>query len=153
MNEEEGMDLLIYGDFYHSLSSTDFEFKQKQLIGVKNGSIRFIKTPIDIQQYKNVKYLKDSQFLIPGLVDTHVHAPQFLFSGTGYDLDLLEWLKKYTFPREASFKNSDYAHDVYPKVVHRLLKNGTTCASYFATTHTDASIILAETCHRLGVFG
>ena len=28
-----------------------------------------------------------------------------MFTGTGYDLPLLEWLKKYTFPCESRFKD------------------------------------------------
>ena len=38
-----------------------------------------------------------SQFLMPGFVDTHIHAPQYRFTGTGFDKQLLEWLETYTF--------------------------------------------------------
>lgn len=58
-----------------------------------------------------------SQFLLPGLVDTHIHAPQYVNSGVGYDRMLLDWLNTYTFPAEASFKDIQVAKDVYPKVV------------------------------------
>ena len=58
-----------------------------------------------------------SQFLMPGLVDTHIHAPQYVNSGTGYDLMLLDWLNTYTFPTEARFKQIDFASDVYVKAV------------------------------------
>ena len=34
--------------------------------------------------------LTGNQFLIPGFVDTHIHAPQYVFTGTGYDRTLLE---------------------------------------------------------------
>ena len=54
---------------------------------------------------------------MPGLVDTHIHAPQYVFTGTGYDQQLLEWLKKYTFPTEAKFKDVEMAKLVYPLVV------------------------------------
>lgn len=57
------------------------------------------------------------QFLIPGFVDTHIHAPQYVFTGTGYDLPLLQWLEKYTFPSESRFGNTEFAKDVYRKVV------------------------------------
>ena len=60
-----------------------------------------------------------SQFLMPGLVDTHIHAPQYVNSGTGYDLMLLQWLDKYTFPTEARFQDLPYARDVYTKAVVR----------------------------------
>ena len=54
---------------------------------------------------------------MPGLVDTHVHAPQYVFTGTGYDLPLLQWLEKYTFPSESRFRNKEFAQDAYRKVV------------------------------------
>ena len=58
-----------------------------------------------------------SQFLMPGLVDTHIHAPQYVNSGTGYDHMLLDWLKKYTYPTEAKFKDVQFAKQVYTKAV------------------------------------
>ncbi|KAJ7393716.1 hypothetical protein OS493_003375 [Desmophyllum pertusum] len=91
-----------------------------------------------------------SQFLMPGLVDTHVHAPQYVFTGTGYDLPLLQWLEKYTFPSESRFRNKEFAQDAYRKVVERLLKNGTTTASYFATIHYEATEILCDIIAELG---
>ena len=60
-----------------------------------------------------------SQFLMPGLVDTHIHAPQYVNSGTGYDRQLLKWLEKYTFPAEARFEDLELAKDVYQKAVVR----------------------------------
>ena len=54
---------------------------------------------------------------MPGLVDTHIHAPQYKFTGTGYDRQLLDWLKQYTFPIEAKFKSVEEAKHIYPLVV------------------------------------
>ncbi len=54
---------------------------------------------------------------MPGLVDTHIHAPQYVNAGTGYDRQLLEWLEKYTFPAEARFSDLQVAKNVYPKAV------------------------------------
>ena len=58
---------------------------------------------------------------MPGFVDTHIHAPQYRFTGTGYDLQLLDWLEKYTFPTEAKFEDVSIAQEVYPHVVVRHL--------------------------------
>lgn len=41
--------------------------------------------------------MKPSQLILPGFIDTHAHAPQFAFTGTGHELPLLKWLEKYTF--------------------------------------------------------
>lgn len=54
---------------------------------------------------------------MPGLVDTHIHAAQYSFAGTGLDLPLLEWLNTYTFPAESRFKDLDFANSVYTQVV------------------------------------
>ncbi|KAF4520214.1 hypothetical protein B566_EDAN009939, partial [Ephemera danica] len=50
---------------------------------------------------ENVVTLSYGQFLMPGLVDTHIHAPQFPNLGLGYDKTLLDWLEAYTFPMES----------------------------------------------------
>lgn len=55
--------------------------------------------------------------MMPGMVDTHIHAPQFPNLGIKLDLPLLQWLESYTFPTEASFSAINVAKDVYPKVV------------------------------------
>ncbi len=63
---------------------------------------------------------------MPGLVDTHIHAPQYVNAGTGYDKQLLAWLQDYTFPAEARFQDLQVARDVYPIAVVSLccmLKN------------------------------
>jgi len=89
-------------------------------------------------------------FLCPGLVDTHTHAPQFSFTGIGYDLQLLDWLNKYTFPSEAKFKDSAFAARVCRNAVARTLRNGTTSCMYFATIHTDAALQLGRIASGMG---
>ena len=59
---------------------------------------------------------------MPGLVDTHIHAPQYCNTGTGYELKLLGWLDKYTRPTEAKFTDLEFARDVYRKVVVKLCR-------------------------------
>src|SRR4051794_35383543 len=41
------------------------------------------------------------QIVLPGLVNTHTHAPMVMFRGLADDLALMEWLQKYIFPAEA----------------------------------------------------
>lgn len=59
---------------------------------------------------------------MPGMVDTHIHASQYSYTGTALDLPLLEWLNTYTFPVEAKYKDLDFANNVYSKVVVSLFK-------------------------------
>ncbi len=94
--------------------------------------------------------LPPGQILLPGLVDLHIHAPQWPQLGTALDLPLERWLQDYTFPLEARFADTAYAAGVYQSLVTALLANGTTTAVYFASRHLPATQILAETCLRLG---
>lgn len=64
-----------------------------------------------------VTVLPFSQFLIPGFVDCHIHAPQMPNIGLGLDKPLLEWLDAYTFPLESEYKNDGFAQKVYEQVV------------------------------------
>ncbi|GLV44701.1 Dihydropterin deaminase [Carabus blaptoides fortunei] len=101
---------------------------------------------------KNVKLvtLSSTQLLIPGLVDTHIHAPQYPNAGLGYDMQLLDWLKNYTFPLEERYKDVHFAKKVYEAVVARTLAHGTTTACYFATIHLDSSLALCEAAIQAG---
>lgn len=94
--------------------------------------------------------LAPGQFLLPGLIDLHVHAPQWPQMGKALDVPLEVWLQKYTFPLEAKYADLDFARTVYADLVDGLVANGTTTALYFATIHGPASLALAEICLEKG---
>ncbi|GAB5371068.1 hypothetical protein AAMO2058_001547500 [Amorphochlora amoebiformis] len=84
------------------------------------------------------------QFLVPGFIDTHIHAPQYSYMGSGLDKPLLQWLDHYTFPAEAAFSDLDIAQEHYQRAVKKGLREGTTTAMYFATIHKEATKVLAH---------
>jgi guanine deaminase len=90
------------------------------------------------------------KLIIPGFVDAHCHAPQYVFTGTGVDMDLMEWLQTYTFPVESRFQDLEFAKLAYGKAVRRHLKSGTTFASYYATIHKSAALVLATILAEVG---
>ena len=77
-------------------------------------------------KYKDLELrdLKD-RLIIPGMVDLHIHAPQYAFRGMGMDYELIEWLNKQTFPEEAKYKDADYAKKAY-KIFADNMKNSAT---------------------------
>ena len=91
-----------------------------------------------------------SRFLFPGFIDTHTHAPQYPNTGLFGRSTLLDWLETYTFPMESSFSDIERAKLVYPRVVDRMLSNGTTCAAYHATIHVEATNYLVDVCKARG---
>lgn len=64
-----------------------------------------------------VTRLGPNQFVIPGLIDTHIHPVQYPNLGLGLDKHLLEWLETYTFPQELKYSDQNYASKVMDAVV------------------------------------
>jgi guanine deaminase len=92
--------------------------------------------------------LGPKHYVLPGLVDLHVHAPQWPQLGEALDLSLQDWLQKFTFPLESRYAETAFARQVYESLVANLLANGTTTAMYFATIHLEATKALADICLR-----
>ncbi|KPM35435.1 putative guanine deaminase [Neonectria ditissima] len=94
--------------------------------------------------------LTRGQFLIPGFVDTHNHAPQWTQRGLGQGMHILDWLAGVTFPNEARFRDPQHARAVYAALVAGMLRQGVTAASYYASLHGEATRVLADTCLQMG---
>lgn len=147
---------LFFGTLVHSVSPQKVSVLPHQVVGVVNGAIEFILSKHDFEKSEfnsldnaECVYLKAHQFIVPGFIDTHTHAPQYVNCGLGVDMELLPWLEKYTFPAETKFEQDAIAKNIYSKCVRRHLKNGTTTAVYFATIHLQASLLLAHICKQL----
>ena len=91
------------------------------------------------------------RLILPGLIDLHVHAPQFAFRGLGMDMELLDWLNTYTFPEESKYAQLDYADRAYGQFVSHLRRSATTRAVCFATIHTPATELLMEKMEHSGL--
>src|SRR5690349_9357519 len=82
-------------------------------------------------------------FLIPGLVDTHVHYPQIPVIGA-MGLELLDWLAQRTLPEEAKMADPSHARRTAQRFVRLLAGNGTTSALVFGSHFPDAQEALFE---------
>ena len=91
------------------------------------------------------------KLIIPGLVDLHIHAPQFAYRGTGMDYELLDWLQKIAFPEEIRYADNEYATAAYSAFAEKMKRSATTRAVIFGTLHTDASLILADLMEKSGI--
>ncbi|KAK6951766.1 hypothetical protein Daesc_006289 [Daldinia eschscholtzii] len=109
-----------------------------------------LEIPVSFPLLENIRYLARGQFLIPGFVDTHNHAPQWAQRGLGQSMHILEWLEQVTFPNEARFSDPAYARRIYTSCVDGFLKQGITTASYYGSLHADATKILADVCLEKG---
>ena len=135
---------IVVGSIIHSKSFGKAEYLRDTAIGMKaDGTIMFVsKKPegnlIKENPQAEIIQLGKNEALIPGFIDTHLHAPQFYFLGLGTDLPLMQWLEKYTFPCEAKFSNTELAKSVFSAAINRCLRNGTTTGCYYGTIHYQA---------------
>lgn len=71
---------------------------------------------------------------MPTFCDLHLHAPQFLYQGTGLDLPLMQWLDEYALKAEERLDaDKILAKRVYERLARRLLQNGTGTVMLFGT--------------------
>ena len=89
--------------------------------------------------------------IIPGLVDMHIHAPQFPYRGLGMDCELLEWLYKYAYPEESKYADISYADKAYGIFAETLAATATTRAVVFATVHREATLRLMDIMEKTGM--
>lgn len=137
-------DFVVKGNFITSKSKDSLKVFENSYLVCLNGVIDdiYLNLPekflnLDIIDYSN-------KIIISGLIDLHVHAPQYTFRGLGMDLELLDWLNKYTFPEESKYINIDYAKKAYSEFVDDLKKSSTTRACIFATVHNQSTIMLMD---------
>lgn len=158
--KQEELKFAIRGTLIHAPSAGDIEVLENALLAVDDGGrIAAVTGPGQpdygeleqtAREAGKLEALSAGEYLLPGLVDTHVHAPQWPQLGKALDRPLDEWLQKYTFPLEARYADAEFAERVYDNLVHTLIANGTTTAMYYATIHLEASKRLAEICLEKG---
>ncbi|MBR4304333.1 MAG: amidohydrolase family protein [Clostridia bacterium] len=104
------------------------------------------------QKYAHLPLYDYGDMLIfPGMVDLHIHAPQYAFRGMCMDLELMDWLNRYTFPEEEKYEDLAYAEKAYGIFVDALKKGATTRACIFATRHRYATELLMDLMEKSGL--
>jgi 5-methylthioadenosine/S-adenosylhomocysteine deaminase len=66
------------------------------------------------------------QIVLPGLVNTHTHAPMVLYRGLADDLALTEWLNKFIFPAEAKTVSPEFVRAGTRLAALEMIQSGTT---------------------------
>jgi 5-methylthioadenosine/S-adenosylhomocysteine deaminase len=66
------------------------------------------------------------QIVLPGLINTHTHAPMVLYRGLADDLALSEWLEKYIFPAEAKTVSPEFVRAGTRLAALEMIESGTT---------------------------
>ena len=87
-------------------------------------------------------------YVMPGLVQTHVHLVQTVFRGLAEDLTLLDWLRRRVWPLEAAHDEQTIRASVRVGLLELLLSGTTTVLDMGTTKHGDAQ---ADELSRSGI--
>ena len=146
------MKFVLKGDIVYSKSYKELSTNKNSYLLCEDGKCKGIFNNLDFS--KDIKiYDYTGHIIIPGLVDLHLHAPQYAFVGLHMDLELLEWLNKYTFVEESKYKNLEYAKKAYDIFVNELKKSPTTRFAIFATLHREATEYLFDILEKTNMKG
>jgi 5-methylthioadenosine/S-adenosylhomocysteine deaminase len=64
--------------------------------------------------------------VMPGLINTHTHAPMVMYRGLADDLALMDWLQKYIFPAEAKTVSPAFVRIGTRLAALEMIRSGTT---------------------------
>ena len=80
--------------------------------------------------------------VLPGLINTHTHAPMVMYRGLADDLALMEWLERYIFPAEAKTVTPEFVRVGTALAALEMIRSGTTTfvdMYYFEETIAEAT--------------
>ena len=90
--------------------------------------------------------------LIPGLVDAHIHLPQYRVRGR-FSQALLPWLREHIWPEEARFAEPAYRAAVTAEFRSGLLDAGTTAALVYGAPSASSAHALTQDLNPLTARG
>jgi guanine deaminase len=135
---------VLHGDICYSKTPKTLSCVEDGYLVCENGVSQGVYDSLP-EKYEDLPLLDhENKLILPGLVDLHMHAPQFAFRGLGMDFELLEWLETYTFPEESKYRNLGYARNAYTAVVRNLVNGPNTRSCLYATVHLPATRLLMD---------
>lgn len=136
------MEYLLHGDLCFSKDRMRIETMENGYMHIRDGKIIELYETVPANLFSLERKDYHGKIVLPGMVDLHLHAPQYAYRGTKMDLPLLDWLNINTFPEEAKYENVSYAKAAYTNFVEDLKESPTTRAVIFATLHKEATLEL-----------
>ncbi len=97
-------------------------------VAIDNAEIVGVDTPGNIaRQFTSDQTMTvPGQIVMPGLINTHTHAPMVMYRGLADDLALMDWLQKYIFPAEAKTVTPAFVRTGTRLAALEMIQSGTT---------------------------
>lgn len=118
-------------------------------IGAELPKLAADRRPLDSDEIVDIT----GSYVIPGLIQGHMHTTQAMFRGLADDLALMDWLKRRTWPQEGAHTASSNAASARLAALE-LIRSGTTALVDMGTTHhQDAIFEVMRDVGLRGLFG
>lgn len=142
---------ILKGNICHTPRMGGLDIHENGCIVCENGVCRGVFDEVPAR-YAGLPVIDcTDKLVLPGMVDLHIHAPQFAYRGTGMDYELMEWLERVAFPEESRYADAAYALRAYAQFADRLKASATTRAVIFGTVHAAATLILMDCMENSGL--
>ena len=124
---QEQVDLIVYNATVVTMDATGRVLPQGS-VAIRGREIVAVEPAQAIASRYTAKETVDAegQILLPGLINTHTHAPMVLYRGLADDLALMEWLEKYMFPAEAKTVSPEFVRAGTRLAALEMIQSGTT---------------------------
>lgn len=154
-DRRESVDIVIRGGTIVTMND-ERTIIENGFVAIKGGRISALGPAADLSSKYVGRSTLDAagKLILPGLINTHTHAPMSLFRGMADDLTLMDWLTKYIFPAEAKNVTPDFVKWGTYLACLEMIRSGTTTYAdmyYFedevaqATKEAGMRAVLGET--------
>ena len=126
-DRKEGVDLLVRGGTIVTMDG-QARVLENGAVAVRGERIVAVGSVADIvARYEAARTVDASgRVVMPGLINTHTHAPMVLFRGLADDLPLMDWLHQYIFPAEAKNVDEEFVRWGTRLACLEMIQGGTT---------------------------
>ena len=142
---------ILKGNIIYSKNPKEFTICRHGYLVCRDGKVEGVYQTLPFKLGGNPVHDYGDCLIIPGLVDLHIHAPQYSFRGLGMDMELLEWLEANTFPEEAKYASLEYAEKAYRNFADNMRRSATARACIFGTVHRKATLLLMDLMEQTGL--
>jgi len=140
-------DILIINCTILPLSADMPELIPQGYMSIKDSKIAALGPMTDLADTYEADTIIDGtdRLAMPGLINTHTHAPMTLFRGMADDLPLMAWLHEHIFPAEAKSVNPDMVYWCSKLAAAEMILSGTTTVAdgYFLEDRVAEAFIEA----------
>ena len=111
--------------------NADFEVLQDHAVVIAGNRIQSLTSIDEIEQlacFDAASVIElPGRVLMPGLVNSHTHAPMTLLRGIADDMPLMQWLGEHIWPAEAKWVDAEFCIDGFRLAAAEMMRSGTTC--------------------------